>query len=318
MNVLLLGFSSIAQRRVIPALAAIDQVRSVDIASIGKAPSSVLPKLRTCYRDYAEAISGSDADTIYISLPNSMHVEWITKGLAAGKHIIVDKPATLTLDSARTLVAEAERRDLLLAEAIVFDYHPQFDAMRTFVQEHGALTHIHAEFIIPPMPTANFRNFRALGGGCLLDMGPYAAAIARRFGSTASSLAAFAAPASDRLDVDVGFSIAVRFANGVRYTGHFSFESEYQNRLTLVANRGSLIVERIFSPPADLEPVWQVRESNQTKERHTPAADVFRSFLEAAFEAIQSSGERGRFLSNLMADAIFRADIERQLHSNAS
>ena len=293
-----------------------EQVGFVDIASLSKTPAAGTPKLRTSYRDYAEAIAASDADAIYISLPNAMHAEWITKGLAAGKHVIVDKPATLTLDSAMTLVAEAERQGLLLAEAVVFDYHPQFAAIRTFVREHGPLTHIHAEFIIPPMPASNFRNSRALGGGCLLDMGPYAAAIARGFGSGSDRLAAFAAPASDTIDVDVGFSLAVRFRNGVRYTGHFSFEAEYQNRLTLVARHGSLIVERLFSPPADIEPVWQLRESNQVREQRMPAADVFRCFLEAALEAVRS-GEHRKFFSNLMADAVFRTDIERQLLSNA-
>jgi dTDP-3,4-didehydro-2,6-dideoxy-alpha-D-glucose 3-reductase len=116
--------------------------------------------------------------------------------------------------------------------------------------------------------------------------------------------------------VDVGFSLAVRFANGVRYTGHFSFEAEYQNRLTLVTRHGSLIVERLFSPPADIEPVWQMRESNQAREQRMPAADVFRCFLEAVLEAVHS-GEHGEFHSNMMADAAFRADIERQLLSNA-
>ena len=67
---------------------------------------------------------------------------------------------------------------------------------------------------------------------------------------------------------------------------------------------------------ADIEPVWQMRESNQAGEQRMPAADVFRCFLEAVLEAIHS-GEHGKFLPNLMADAVFRADIERQLLSNA-
>src|ERR1700712_5987019 len=99
MNVLLLGYSSIAQRRVVPALAAIGAVAGIDIASVSKTPAAGWPKAGTHYRDYDEALARSGADLVYISLPNSMHDAWIAACLAAGKHVVVDKPATLTLAS---------------------------------------------------------------------------------------------------------------------------------------------------------------------------------------------------------------------------
>lgn len=311
MKFLLLGYSSIAQRRVVPALAAISRVEQIDIASMSKKPDASWAKAGRHFRDYEQAIAESEADTLYISLPNSMHDTWIHKGLAANKHVIVDKPATLTLESAKTLMAEAESRSLLLAEATVFDCHPQFDAMHDFINDYGPLTHIDSQFVIPPLPLENFRTQRKLGGGCLLDMGPYAAGLARQFGGVLTKMFVLTAPPSDTLDADVGFTVAAQFQNGVRYTGHFSFESEYQNRLLLVTQNGSLTVERLFSPPPNLPLAWQVRQKNEAREIVQSAADVFLCFLEAAIEAIYN-GDKVALHARLIADATFRDAIQKK------
>ena len=312
MNILILGYSSIVQRRVLPALSRLSDVELIDIASVSKAPAADLPKFGTHLGEYADALARSDAGSVYISLPNSMHEAWIEAGLKAGKHVIVDKPATMSVQSAKRLVEMASSKRLLLAEATVFDFHPQFKAMQDFIADAGGLTHIDAQFIIPPLAGDNFRNSVSLGGGCLLDMGAYAAGLARRFGGELKKLAAFGAPTRGDLDIDRGFSLAAQFANGVRYTGHFSFESEYQNRLLLVARDGSLLVERLFSPPPESAPLWQVRRANVVSQQEQPAADVFELFLGAVVRAIYDA-DFEPFYKPLLADATFRDAIDWSL-----
>src|SRR5260370_27246738 len=98
----------------------------------------------------------------------------------------------------------------------------------------------------------NFWRQRELGGGCLLDMGPYAAALMRILGGgSPSHIAALAGPRHPETGVDMGFSVQARLPNGGIFSGHFSFEGEYQNRLLVVADSGSVMIERVFSPPAD-------------------------------------------------------------------
>ncbi len=313
MHFLIIGLSSIAQRRVLPALGAIGAVRRIDIASRSKEPPALWPKQGAFFRDYAQAIQQSPAQILYISLPNSDHVAWIETGLTAGKHVIVDKPATLTLDSARQCCEEAQKRGLLLAEATVFSYHAQFAPLRAFFDDCGPLTHVSAQFIIPPLPRENFRNYRKSGGGCLTDMGPYAAAVGRLFGGgLPQQLHAVAAPADPALDIDIGFSFVARYANGVQYTGQFSFESEYQNRLSLVGKSGSVTVERVFSPPPDQALAWQVRKKNAASEERRDTSDGFEMFLRAILAAI---GDRShdRFAHDLLMDAAFRDRISTSL-----
>ena len=313
MHALIIGLSSIAQRRVLPALGALPEISGIDIASRSKDAPAFWPKQGEFFRDYAQAIQQTRAKILYISLPNSDHVAWIQAGLAAGKHVIVDKPATLTLETARQCCEDAHKRGLLLAEATVFSYHAEFAPLRAFFDAHGPLTHVSAQFIIPPLPRENFRNYRKSGGGCLTVMGPYAAAVGRLFGEgLPQHLHAVAAPADPALDIDIGFSLVARYANGMQYTGQFSFESEYQNRLSLVGKAGSVTVERVFSPPPDQGLVWQVRKKNSASEDRRGASDGFEMFLRAALAAI-SDGRHDEFASDLLTDVTFRDRISASL-----
>jgi NDP-hexose-3-ketoreductase len=309
MHAVIIGLGSIAQRRVLPALGALPGIAAIDIASRSKEPPAIWPKQGAFYRNYAQALAQSPAQLVYISLPNADHVQWIEAALAAGKHVVVDKPAALTLKEAHACCETAAKRGLLLAEATVFSYHAQFTPLADFFAEYGPLTHVSAQFIIPPLPAENFRNYAKAGGGCLADMGPYAAAIGRLLGgSSPDEIHAVAAPADPKLDVDIGFSFAARYASGLQYVGQFSFESEYQNRLSLVGKRGSIAVERVFSPPPDQELTWQVRRANAATEEKRSASDGFALFLAAALDAI-ATGDHKRFVDDLLGDAAFRDRI---------
>src|SRR6202451_558019 len=155
MRLLIIGYSSIAQRRAIPAAASSEAIKEISIASKSRPePDEGWPKRRRLFSDYETALQESDADIVYLSLPNAMHEHWVLAALGSGKHVLVDKPAMLTREACQRGVIEARRSGRLLAEATVFGYHPHFEALLGFVAEHGPLTHVDAQFIIPPLPIA--------------------------------------------------------------------------------------------------------------------------------------------------------------------
>src|SRR5438093_12275310 len=100
MNVLILGLSSIVQRRVLPALHALG-IERIDVAT----RKAVDPAVRRgwshghIFESYQAALSESDAPVVYVSLVNSEHEHWIEASLPTGHHVIVDKPATLGCDA---------------------------------------------------------------------------------------------------------------------------------------------------------------------------------------------------------------------------
>lgn len=314
MRLLILGYSSIVQRRVLPAAAKTAAIDEISIASRSRPdPNEGWPKRGGFFTDYAAALRESGAEIVYLSLPNAMHEHWVLAALAAGKHVLVDKPAMITRQACERGVKQARHSGRLLAEATVFAYHPHFEALKRFVGENGPLTHVDAQFIIPPLPIGNFRNHAELGGGCLLDMGAYAAAPMRILGGgPPSQITALAGNRHPETGVDTGFSVLARLANGGIFSGHFSFEGEYQNRLLIVAHSGSVRIERVFSPPADHSIEWRRRVRNVDDIVTFEAADIFANFLEAATRAILT-GDHEPLHRDLLADAECRAGIAAAL-----
>jgi dTDP-3,4-didehydro-2,6-dideoxy-alpha-D-glucose 3-reductase len=313
MRLLILGYSSIVERRVIPAAAKVAAIDEISIASKSRPQPESWPKAGRFFRDYETALREAKSDIVYLSLPNAMHEYWVMTALGAGKHAIVDKPAIMTLEGSQRAVAEARRVNRVLAEATVFGYHPQFAALADFLAEIGPLTHVDTQFIIPPLPIANFRNHAELGGGCLLDMGPYAAGVMRMLGGgPPTRLAALAGGSHPETGVDMGFSAQARLANGAIFSGHFSFEGEYQNRLLVVARSGSVIIERVFSPPADFRMEWRRRVRNVESVVTFDVADTFALFLEAVGLAV-ASGDHEPLHRDLLADAECRTQIAQAL-----
>jgi len=315
MRLLILGYSSIVERRVIPAAANVEAITEISIASKGRPQPDGWPKQGRFFNDYAAALRDHDSDLVYLSLPNAMHEPWVMEALAAGKHVVVDKPAMMTLAASERALDAARRANRIVAEATVFGYHPQFEALAAFVAEHGPPTQAAAQFIIPPLSTGNFRNHRELGGGCLLDMGPYAAATMRILGGgPASEITALAGGRHPETGVDMGFSVLARLGNGGAFSGHFSFEGEYQNRLLVVGRSGSVLIERVFTPPADHQMEWRRRARNVDDVVTFEPADTFARFLAAVTSAI-GGGDHESFHRDLLSDARCRDMIATALAS---
>jgi dTDP-3,4-didehydro-2,6-dideoxy-alpha-D-glucose 3-reductase len=318
MRLLILGYSSIAERRVIPAAAKVEAITQISIASKSRPQPQGWPKQGRFFNDYAAALRDHDSDLVYLSLPNAMHEPWVMAALAAGKHVVVDKPAMMTLAASERAVDAARRAGRIVAEATVFGYHPQFEALAAFVAEHGPPTQAAAQFIIPPLPIGNFRNHRELGGGCLLDMGPYAAATMRILGGgEASEVAALSGGRHPETGVDMGFSVLARLGHGGTFSGHFSFEGEYQNRLLVVGRSGSVLIERVFTPPADHQMEWRRRVRNVDDVVTFEPADTFACFLAAVTSAI-AGDDHDSFHRDLLSDARCRDMIAMALASQDS
>src|SRR5882762_7947367 len=126
MRLLILGYSSIAERRVIPAVAKVAAIEEIAIASKSRPKPDSWPKQGRFFSDYETALRENDSEIVYLSLTNALHEHWVMAALSAGKHVIVDKPAMMTIEGSERAVIEARRIKRVLAEATVFGYHPQF------------------------------------------------------------------------------------------------------------------------------------------------------------------------------------------------
>ncbi|MTA66062.1 MAG: hypothetical protein F2517_05895 [Actinobacteria bacterium] len=110
-----------------------------------------------------------------MSLANHQHLEWVTRSLEAGKHVLCEKPLGLNAIEVQKMIECAQRCNQLLVEAVWTRWHPRFKRIAEVVAsgEIGELSNIESQFTFKSEMTENYRLDPALGGGALLDIGCY-------------------------------------------------------------------------------------------------------------------------------------------------
>ena len=174
----ILGCANIAIRSLMPAISRHPACRLAAVASRSRDKAGPLAAQYACRAlGYEELIADPAIEAIYVPLPTGLHVEWVMKVLAAGKHVLCEKSLGCTEAEVSRMVAEARRRRRLLMETFQFRFHSQHAAAKEILASGvlGEIRCFRSAFGFPPFPDgkANIRYQKALGGGALLDTGAY-------------------------------------------------------------------------------------------------------------------------------------------------
>ena len=306
MKILILGYSNLCRRKIIPVLK--KKFSNVKFSICSRSQKKKNIGAYDWFRDYKVALKKSKTDVVYISLINSLHYYWAKKFLENNYHVIIDKPATLNFKQAKNLVKLARKKKRLLSEAVVFHYHHQINKAIKEINSLKNLTHVHARFVIPKFPKKNFHNFKKYGGGCLLDMGPYAAAVFRIFISKNIKKVTFLSSFKENQN-GVNENFDVKIVVGKKYfSGYFSHNGEYENTLTLFTKRKSVTINRVFSPPNDVDLTLQVNEGNISKEKKLKRDDTFFNYLKKIITLLKAK-KFGNSYKDLLKDSFFREKL---------
>jgi len=137
-----------------------------------------LPK---AYGSYEELLADPQIDAIYNPLPNQMHVPWSIRAAEAGKHVLCEKPVSLTVAEARALLETQRRVGVKIGEAFMVRTHSQWLRVREIVGSGriGELRSIQGFFSYFNTDPKNIRNIPEDGGGALMDIGCYLINISR-------------------------------------------------------------------------------------------------------------------------------------------
>lgn len=164
-----------ASRAVAPAVHASGHATLQAVAARDIARAGALEPTGRSVDDYQALLNDDAVEAVYISLTNDVHLHWITAALAAGKHVLCEKPITLTADECRVAFAAARSAGLLLVEAAWPQWHPRTRHVDAVVAagDLGKIETITSAFTFDGVPVGNFRLEPARGGGSLLDVGPY-------------------------------------------------------------------------------------------------------------------------------------------------
>lgn len=180
----ILGAANFAREHMAPAIHAAKgaELAALATSSAEKAAGfqAFCPGL-TVHSSYDALLADPSIEAVYIPLPNHMHVEWTLKALAAGKHVLTEKPIALHADEIDQIIAARDASGLLAAEAYMIVHHPQWQRAKEWLEagEIGTLRHVDAAFSFHLTDMENIRNRPDAGGGSLRDIGVYTFGSAR-------------------------------------------------------------------------------------------------------------------------------------------
>jgi predicted dehydrogenase len=178
------------------AVAARDPERAAAFAARHKIPGT--------RPTYEALVADPDIDAVYIPLPNGVHGRWTLAALAAGKHVLCEKPFTADAAEARTVAGAAATSGLVVAEAFHYRYHPLAARLTEIVSsgELGPVRHIEIAFSAPLTRRGDIRYQLDLAGGALMDMGCYTVSLLRLLAggqpTVVSARARLSSPGVDR------------------------------------------------------------------------------------------------------------------------
>ena len=301
-KVLLLGYSRIAQKRVIPALQQSVNCTGIEIASISKVPQPTTGKVQKIYKSYEQALEGFDGNLVYISLPNHMHDNYLKISSQLGYNCIVDKPAVLEIETIKFLELNQPKKNQVFAESVVFMEHPAWNEL---INEVGGPENIRGavgSFTIPSLPRGDFRMQVDCDGGALLDMAAYAMGMGRWLWNEPPVLVTVAGVRID-FGLIMSFSILVDYGKGRSTAGAFGFGMEYRNQVCLYGPDGWGQLDRVFTLPANMKAVLEGKRKNIGWSRTIEPADSFGIFLDKVL-TVTDEGLKGSWFSK-MRDTFF-------------
>ena len=192
------------------------------------------------YGSYEALIEDPEIEAIYNPLPNHLHVPLTLKAAAAGKHVLCEKPIALTAQEAETL-REAARK-VLITEAFMVRFHPQWLRARELVQEGriGTLRAVQMFFGYNNVDPENVRNKADIGGGSLYDIGCYAIVAGRFFFATEPTRGISLIDRDPAFGTDRITSALVDFGDGRRLDFTVSTQVALHQRIQLCGTKGRI------------------------------------------------------------------------------
>lgn len=300
--------------QIIAAAAESDRAAIVAVASRDKARAAeyaLAKKIPRAYGSYDALLDDPGVDAVYISLPNALHHEWSMRALAAGKHVLCEKPYSRHPKEVEEAYAAAAAAGRVLMEAFMYRHHPQTTRIVELVRGGavGRVTAINSTFTFFLQRRPNVRLGRDLDGGSLMDVGCYCVNGARLIAGEPVSV--LAEQVAGPTGVDVGFYGTMRHQADVVSQFESSFIAPRRQRLEIVGEDGVLLVEAPWR--VDWGGHVKIMRGGNVEVVDVPAANSYRLELENVADA--AAGHAPALLGR--ADALGQARVIDALYRSA-
>jgi D-xylose 1-dehydrogenase (NADP+, D-xylono-1,5-lactone-forming) len=308
------GFLSTANinDKLLPGAQASPDVDVVAVASRDQGRAEAYGRERgieRAYGTYEELLADPEIEAIYISLPNSMHVDWSIRALEAGKHVLCEKPLSRHPEDVERAFDAADKAGRILMEAFMYRHNPQTQRLRELVEDGaiGRLRLVRAAFSFALDDATNVRLSAELEGGGLMDVGCYCVSGSRLLGGEPEEV--FGRQVLSPSGVDELFTGILRFPGDVIAEIDCGLVLPIRDELEAIGEEGYVFLD---DPWHCRKPVLELRREEGTERIELEPTDSYRLQLENMSAAIRGQAEpllgREDALGQARAiDALYRA-----------
>ena len=204
------------------------------------------------FEPYTAMLARDDVDAVYNPLPNHLHAEWSHRALDAGKHVLCEKPLTMSPADSAALFEHAESTGLTILEAYMWPHHPRARVLLDLTAggSLGTLQSGRASFSYPMDMTSGDHRIDPRGAGALFDIGIYCIA---PFLLIADRMPVGMAATATRNDLGIDIAMAgwINWGSGFSSTFDVSFDAPLRKQMALSASNGlvNLPGEHVPGPP---------------------------------------------------------------------
>ncbi|MFH1039441.1 MAG: Gfo/Idh/MocA family oxidoreductase [PVC group bacterium] len=279
-------------RRIIPPLRRAS--RSEPVAVAGRDPDRTRDfaarwGIGEVFPSYRELLACPGIDAVYIPLPNSLHCEWVVRTARAGKHVLCEKPLSLTAAEAEKMASAARENGVVLLEAMAYRMHPQFLRLQSLIGEGmiGRIGLIRAWFRFTLPAGENFRWSKEMGGGVLRDVGCYPVNFCRAVAGS-SPETVYCRQLIGPTGVDILSSGQLTFPGGLIAQIDCAFSLPFGVGAEVIGEKGVLRLPNPWQPDIDGKSGGLIHIAPDDTETSipVPAADPYLCEIEAMESAV--------------------------------
>ena len=249
-----IGAGGIADRRTLPGMML---AKNAELVAVMEINAELAEKLRAkynakrAYTDYKALIADPEVECVYIASPVTCHKDQAIAAALAGKHILCEKPISLSLEECEEVRAACEKAGILSATGFMMRYHAFHQKMKQIIADGklGQVVSARAQLTCwyPEIPGAWRQDKKLSGGGALIDMGVHCIDLIEYItGGKTVKTVGFNDTKTFSYNVDDSSNILIKLDNGVTgyVDSHFNLPDDAAFcRLEFYGTKGSLLAE---------------------------------------------------------------------------
>jgi predicted dehydrogenase len=226
------------------------------------------------YGSYEELLASPNVDAVYLPLPTGLRKEWVLRAVAAGKHVVCEKPCGVSLADVQEMTEACRKKGVQYMDGVMFMHNPRLARVREFIDDGnsiGPIRRIASAFSFLGAGGFSDSNIRVDGRleptGCLGDLGWYCIrftlwALKWQLPHTVTGRILSESEAKGgRLPAPTDFSGELFFEGGVSAGFYCSFQAAYQQWVFVSGRDGWLRIPDFVHPFNGYEPAFEVNRT---------------------------------------------------------